>query len=80
MIELINTITSNPFADIVILLSFFGALGFIIFLWGFSGFILSHGHADHQHHSRLQIVNGLVLFLFVLGVWELLRFVLGLFQ
>jgi hypothetical protein len=79
MAELVTLIVSNPYAVLVIILSVIAAIGFLIFLWGFSGYILAHGDTEHQQHARVQIVSGFSLLLSIAILWETLRWIGSLF-
>jgi hypothetical protein len=73
MLDILNAIVSHPYGVIVVFFSLLAAYGFLLFLWGFSGYILSHGNAEHQDHARVQMVQGLSLFIVILSVWEVIR-------
>ena len=80
MLELLTLIVEHPYADVVALLTLIAAIGFLIFFWGFTGYFLAHGDAEHQAHGRTQMVQGLTLFLAVIVLWEILRWIGSLFN
>jgi hypothetical protein len=73
MIDLLVNIAMHPYGIAVILLSLFSAYGGVIFLWGWSGYILAHGDKEHQAHARSQMVSGFFALLVALSVWEAVR-------
>lgn len=73
MDALLKLVVSNPLADIQIVLSIGGALGFIIFAWGFSGFILAHEDAEHQVMGTKRMIIGLSWMLTLFILWEVVR-------
>ncbi len=79
MAELVTLVVSNPYAVLVIVFSAIAAIGFLMFLWGFTGYILAHGDTEHQTHARVQIVSGFSLLLTTAVVWEILRWLGSLF-
>lgn len=79
MIEFITIIISNPLTIFTATMSLLAAVGFLMFLWGFTGYILAHGDFEHQTHARVQIVSGFAFFLTIAILWEVLRWLAGLF-
>jgi len=79
MQELFLQIISHPFTNMKIFLSLWGALGVIIFFWGFTGYFLSHNHIEHQDHARAYMVWGFLLTGAAIIVWEGIRWLAGLF-
>ena len=81
MENLVVNLVQNPVLYIGYFLSAVGAVGFLLFVAGFFGGI---GHlfsydkdADHTEHARTRALWGLYLCMAALGVWELIRIVLG---
>jgi hypothetical protein len=74
MLEFFLQLVSHPFSTLKILLSLWGALGVLIFFWGFVGYFLSHGHIEHQDHARAYMVWGIILTASAILVWEGIRF------
>lgn len=70
---------SNPLADIQILLSLAGAVSFIIFAWGFTGYVLAHEDDDHEQHASVRMVTGFVWMVVLFVLWEIIRYVVGLY-
>lgn len=75
----LTLVVSNPLADIQILLSIAGAVGFIIFAWGFTGYVLAHEDDDHELHASVRMVTGLVWMVVLFVLWEIIRYVVGLY-
>lgn len=69
MQELLIEIATHPFEVFEVALSIWGACGFLVFMWGFIGYFISHGHVDHQDHARAQMVWGFILTLAAMAVW-----------
>lgn len=78
MSELFDLVVSHPFTDMKILLSIWGAIGVIIFFWGFTGYFLSHGHIQHQDHARAYMVWGFILTFVAFIVWEGIKWLAGI--
>jgi hypothetical protein len=79
MLEFLTLIATNPYADLVAAFSCIAAIAFLIFFWGFSGYILAHGDAEHQQNARRQMVQGIALFVTILVLWEVIRWFASLF-
>jgi hypothetical protein len=73
MVDLVLNIVTHPYGIAVVALSLFSAYGSIVFLWGWSGFILAHGDKEHQAHARSQMVSGFFALLVALSIWEGVR-------
>ncbi len=76
-------IISNPYYDLVVVISLCVGIGFVIFL---SGFLSGFGHLykieeneEHLNHYRARALWGTMLVLFFFILWEIVRFVAGLF-
>ena len=81
MENLVVNLVQNPVLYIGYFLSAVGAAGFLLFVAGFFGGI---GHlfsydkdADHMEHVRTRSLWGLYLCMLALGLWELIRIILG---
>lgn len=81
MENLVISLTQNPVLYIGYFLSVVGALGVVLFFGGIFGGI---GHlftydesATHMDHARTRALWGLYLCMAALGIWELIRIVLG---
>ena len=79
MAELLYHIATHPYQVLVSVLSVIAALAFLIFLWGFTGYILARGDAEHQSQARIYMVQGFALLLTVIIIWQILRWVIGFF-
>lgn len=79
MQDLLTLVATHPFSVIKIAMSLWAAFGIVMFLWGFVGYFLSHGHVEHQDHARAQMVWGILLVGGAIIVWEGMRFVVSLF-
>jgi len=81
MENVVLNLVQNPVLYIGYFLSAVGAVGALLFFGGFFGGI---GHlfsydndADHMDHARTRAMWGLYLCMLALGLWELIRIVLG---
>ena len=81
MENLVVNLVQNPVLYIGYFLSAVGGAGVLLFFGGFFGGI---GHlfsysedADHMEHARTRVLWGLYLCMAALGLWELVRVVLG---
>src|SRR3989338_2031628 len=81
MENFVIALTQNPVLYIGYFLSAVGAVGGLLFFWGFFGGI---GHlfsysenANHMEHARTRALWGLYLCMAALGIWELIRVFLG---
>lgn len=72
-------VVSNPLADIQILLSLAGVGSFIIFAWGFTGYVLAHEDDDHEQHASVRMITGLVWMVIFFVLWEAIRYVVSLY-
>ncbi len=79
MQELLDQVYLHPFKDIQVFMSLWAAFGVIIFCWGFLGYFLAHGHAEHQDHARVQIVWGTMLTGAAIIVWEAIHWISSFF-
>ncbi|TSC68959.1 MAG: hypothetical protein G01um101456_422 [Parcubacteria group bacterium Gr01-1014_56] len=79
MLELLALIVENPYADLIVAVTMLVAVGFLIFFWGFTGYFLAHGDFEHQANARRQMVQGLTLFASLVVLWEVIRWIGGLF-
>lgn len=74
-------LTTNPALYIGYALATVGAVGILIFCAGFFG-ALSHlftysESADHMEHARTRGLWGLYLSMVALGLWQIVRLILG---
>ena len=81
MENVVLNLVQNPVLYIGYFLSAVGALGVLLFFTGFFGgikhlFTYSED-ADHMDHARTRAMWGLYLCMLALGLWELIRVVLG---
>ena len=79
MDAVLTMVVSDPLADIQILLSVAGAVGFIIFAWGFAGYILAHEDDEHEQHASVRMITGLVWMVVLFVLWEVIRYVVSLY-
>lgn len=74
---LIDTIATHPYSDLVVLMTFFGALSFVTFLRGFltglPHLFTINVHAEHLEHSRVYAVWGVLLLAWLFMLWEGIR-------
>jgi len=75
--ELLVQIATHPYQVFVSVLAIIAAFGFVRFLWGFSGYILAHGHILHQQKARISMVQGLTLLIAIFVFWEIVRWILS---
>ena len=81
MENLVVNLVQNPVLYIGYFLSAVGAAGFLLFVAGFFGGIkhlFSYSEStDHMEHVRTRSLWGLYLCMLALGLWELIRIILG---
>ncbi|HVZ76096.1 MAG TPA: hypothetical protein VG934_02370 [Candidatus Paceibacterota bacterium] len=81
---LIDTIVSHPYSDLVVLMTFFGALSFVTFLrgllTGLPHLFTINVHAEHLEHSRVYVVWGVLLLAWLFMLWEGIRVVTAFFE
>jgi hypothetical protein len=71
---------THPEAVLAIFFTLASAAAFVVFLWGFTGYILAHEHEEHQKHASSQIVWGGSLLIQLFILWEVVRWLAGLFS
>ncbi|MSR70649.1 hypothetical protein EXS62_01255 [Candidatus Kaiserbacteria bacterium] len=81
MENLVIELTTNPLRYIEYFLATLGAVGALLFLAGIGGglphlFTYSHG-ADHMSHARTRAIWGIYLCMVTLGLWEVIRVIIG---
>lgn len=79
----LNSFFSSPLFYIGVLFSFVAALGFLLFLRGFISnighlFTLS-GNIEHVEKANTRMVWGLLILTTTFVVWEIVRWIAGLF-
>jgi hypothetical protein len=78
----LDVLYTDPLRYIEYLFAFFGAMGMVLFFAGFGSgarHLFTFGEsADHMHHVRARIIWGILLCMVTLGLWEILRVILGL--
>ena len=81
MENLVVNLVQNPVLYIGYFLSAVGVAGFLLFVAGFFGGIkhlFSYSEStDHMEHVRTRSLWGLYLCMLALGLWELIRIILG---
>lgn len=74
-------LVSNPLYYAGAALALCAAAGVLLFMWGFGSGVGNlfhmHGNDDHLLHARVRVVQGLYICMAVLGIWELIRVLLG---
>lgn len=81
MDALLMGVHENPLRYIEYLFAFFGAMGILMFLagWG-SGmphFFTMSESDSHMEHTRTRATWGLLICMVVLGLWEIVRVIVG---
>ncbi len=75
----VDTLISNPMGLLSIFLSGAATLAFLMYAWGFNGYIISHGHDEHQNHARIYMIWGTWWLIIIFIAWQLLRWITGAF-
>lgn len=75
----IDTLASNPYGAIVIFLSVAAAVAFLFYVWGFNGYIIAHGHDEHQQHARVNMIWGMWWLIVIFIAWQILRWLADVF-
>lgn len=74
-------LVSDPLRYIEYIFAFFGAMGGVLFIAGMGSgarHMFTYGEdADHMHHVRARATWGIVLCMVTLGLWEIVRVVIG---
>ena len=79
--DFLNALYQDPLLYISYLFAFFGAMGGVLFLSGFSsGFRHVFTYSEdwnHMQHTRTRTVWGILMCMVTLGFWEILRVIIG---
>ncbi len=74
-------LVTDPLRYIAYIFALFGAIGTLLFMAGFGGgikFIFTYAEdAHHMAHARARIVWGVLICMVTLGLWEIVRVVIG---
>jgi hypothetical protein len=76
-----DVVFAHPMLYLGYAFAFAGAVGFLIFIWGFAAGLPKvftiDWHEEHQEHQRVRVTWGFFIMLYAFIVWELVRWVLG---
>ena len=72
---------AHPMLYLGYIFALVGAIGFLLFLWGFCAGLPKvftiDWHDEHQEHHRVRVTWGFFIMVYTFIVWELLRWILG---
>ena len=79
----LDSIIANPFLLVQTVFALCAGIALVLFIAGFFGgvtnlFTMSE-HSEHLSHAHVRAVHGALLLFVLFVIWELLRFVGGLF-
>lgn len=76
-----DLVFANPMLYLGYVFAFAGAIGFLLFLWGFTAglpkVLTIDWHDEHQEHQRVRATWGFFIMVYAFIAWELLRWILG---
>jgi hypothetical protein len=79
--DFLNALYQDPLRYVEYIFAFLGSLGLLLFIAGFgSGFrhVFTYGEDDHHMaHARGRAMWGVLVCMVVLGLWEIVRVILG---
>jgi hypothetical protein len=78
---LVLALLADPMRYVAYIFAFFGGLGVVLFIMGFSGAIphvFTYAEsAHHMEHARSRAIWGLLIAMVTMGLWEIVRIVSG---
>jgi hypothetical protein len=76
-----DVVFANPMLYLGYAFAFVAAVGFLLFIWGFSAGLPKvftiDWHEEHQLHQRVRVAQGFFIMVYAFIVWELVRWVFG---